>query len=57
MKKLVTMFLAVALCMGLAVPALAANGYGACTVTDYDGKEFYFSSAKVGLETSPCRRM
>lgn len=47
MKKLVTTFLAVALCMGLAVPALAADGYGACTVTDYDGKEFSFSSAKV----------
>ena len=51
MKKLVTMFLAVALCMGLAVPALAADGYGACTVTDYGGKEFSFSSAKVETGT------
>ena len=38
MKKLIALFLAVALCMGLAVPALAAEGYAPFTV-DFNGKQ------------------
>ena len=47
MKKLMTMFLAVALCMGLAVPAFAADGYGPYSITDRWGYEISFSAAKV----------
>ena len=47
MKKLVTMFLAVALCMGLAVPAFAADGYEEITF------ELYGGSYVVGQITLP----
>ena len=47
MKKLVTMFLAVALCMGLAVPAFAAEGYEEVTI-DYSG---FFGSEPIGQVT------
>ena len=36
MKKLITMFLAVALCMGLAAPAFATNGYEEITFEAYN---------------------
>lgn len=51
MKKLVTMFLAVALCMGLAVPLLALDGYGSHRVKDSAGNEWTFSSARVESRT------
>ena len=47
MKKLVTMFLALALCMGLAVPGFAADGYEEVTF------EMYGSSDVVGQITLP----
>ena len=47
MKKFGTLVLALALCAGLTAPASAAGGYGPCTVTDYNGDEFSFTSAKV----------
>ena len=44
MKKLITMFLAVALCMGLAVPALAVDDYESYSTKDSAGNEWSFSS-------------
>ena len=52
MKKIVTMLLAIALCLGLVVPAMAAdNGYGPYAVQDSTGKTWSFTSAKVAKET------
>lgn len=51
MKKLITMFLAVALCMGLAVPALTVDDYESYSTKDSAGNEWSFSSAKVETRT------
>ena len=48
MKKLFARVLAAAMLVSLfSVNALAADGYSAQTVTDYDGNSYSFSSAKV----------
>lgn len=51
MKKLVALCLTAALCMGLAVPAFAADGYGPYSVKDDYENEWSFSSAKVETRT------
>ena len=48
MKKLLARALAAAMLVSLfSVNTLAADGYGAQTMTDYDGTKYSFSSAKV----------
>ena len=49
MKKLMTMFLAVVLCMGLAVPAFAADGYEEVTI-EYEDPFGYGTMAQVKLD-------
>lgn len=46
MKKFVSTFLALAMCMALAIPAMATD-YGSQTATDYFGQTLSFSSAKA----------
>ena len=51
MKRIVALFSAVVLCMGLAVPAMAAGWYGPYSVKDSAGKDWSFTSAKVEERT------
>ena len=51
MKKPVTMLLALALCMGLAIPTPAVDGYEPYSMEDSTGNEWSFSSAKVESRT------